>query len=131
MVTVAVLWFLGAAGARADIVCDPSLLTLSQTIPGGEVVIDYTGGGSANLAGYSLDIVWDNTLATAVFARPTTGPFSAAATFFVVNLANGHVRVDAAIGGADPGIATGELLKVNFTAQAGVVGTSSLDLTIL
>ncbi len=124
------LAILGTASAYADIVCVPDLLVLDAANPAGEVVIDYTGGGSANVFGYSLDIVWDNTLATAVFALPDNGPFSGAATFFVVPIAPGHVRVDAAIGGADPGITSGELCKVTFTAVASAVGTSVIDLTI-
>jgi hypothetical protein len=119
-----------AAAAQADIVCVPDALTLNTTTPTGDVVVDYTGGGSANVVGYSLDIQWDHTLATAVFARPDNGAFNGAVMFQVVNLGDGHVQVDAAIGGADPGIASGELCKISFTAVGGVQGTGTIDLTI-
>jgi hypothetical protein len=124
------LLVLGAGGARADIVFSPDSLTLDLNTPTGETVIDYTGGGSANIAGYSLDLVWDEGLATAEFSRPDTGPFASAVTFFVVDLGPGHVRIDAAIGGEDPGIDAGELCKVTFSAVSAVQGTTVLDLTI-
>ena len=130
MLVVISLVVLGAASAYADIICVPDPLALDAATPAGDVVLTYTGGGSANVFGYSLDIVWDNTLATAVFSPPDNGPFSGAATFFVVPVAPGHVRVDAAIGGADPGITSGELCKVTFTAVASALGTTVIDLTI-
>lgn len=128
---VLVLLLAGAGVARADIICNPGLLGLDTSTPTGVVVVTYTGGGSANVAGFSLDVTWNHTLAAAAFTRPDAAPFSGAATFFVVNLGAGHVRVDGAIGGADPGIASGELFKATFTALPGVSGTSALDLTIV
>lgn len=122
---------LGAVPAQADVVFIPDLLVLDQATPGGEMVIDYTGGGSALVAGYSLDLVWNADLATLVFARPDNGPFAAAVTFFVVDQGTGHVRIDAAIGGEDPGIAAGEFCKITVTAVDGTLGSTALDLTII
>jgi len=124
------LVILGAATAYADIIFDPTPLELNEVTTFGDVVIQYTGGGSTNVAGYSLDIVWDNTVATAVFARPDLGPFSGAVTFYVIDLGAGHVRIDAAIGGADPGFTSGDLCKVTFTAAAGVMDQTAVTLTI-
>ena len=122
---------LGAVGANADIVTLPDPLVLDELTDTAFLVVDYTGGGSANLFGYSLEFQWDHTLATAVFSRPDNEAFSGAVTFFVVPIADGHVRIDAAIGGSDPGITEGELFKVEFTAVPLALGTSSIDLTIV
>ena len=120
-----------ATVARADIVCNPNQLALDTTTPVGAVVVSYTGGGTANVAGYALELNWDDSLVTVVFARPDVGPFAAAATFLFYEQSTGHVRIDCAIGGADPGIVAGDLLKATFTARAGVSGTSPFDLTIV
>ena len=122
---------LAAAVAAADIVCVPDTLALDEATPSADIVLNYTGGGSANVAGYSVDIQWDVALATATFDRPASGAFSAAATFFVVDLGPGHVRVDAAIGGADPGITAGDLCVMTLTAVAGQTGGTAVDVVIL
>jgi hypothetical protein len=122
---------MGAPLAQAEIIFTPTPLVLDDVTTFGDVVIDYTGGGSAGVAGYSLDLVWDTTIATAEFARPDSGPFATAVTFFIVDLGEGHVRIDAAIGGEDPGIDSGQLCKITFTAAPAVLGSTSLDLTIL
>jgi hypothetical protein len=130
LLAVIALVILGTASAYADIICVPTPLVLNESTTSGDVVITYTGGGLTNVAGYSLDIVWDNTVATAAFARPDNGPFNGAVTFYVVDLGLGHVRIDAAIGGADPGFTAGELCKVTFTAVTGVVDQTDVTLTI-
>jgi hypothetical protein len=121
-----------AGAATADIICVPDPLVLSVTAPTGTVVVDYTGGGATNLYGFSIDVRWDHSVATGVFSRPDTGPFSGSVFFFVVidPLDAGHVRVDAAIGADHPGITSGDLFKAVFTA-VGIPGTQTvLDLTI-
>lgn len=117
--------------AFADVVLVPDDLTLNAGTPSGDMVVTYTGGGLTSVAGYSIEIAWNSALATAVFARPDNGPFNGAVTFFVVPIAPGHVRIDAAIGGADPGIASGELAKVTFTTLPGVAGSAPVDMTIV
>jgi hypothetical protein len=125
------LALMGAVSSYADVVYVPDTLTLNAGTPSDDMVITYTGGGLTNVAGYSLEITWNSTLATADFSRPDNGPFSGAVTFFVVPIAAGHVRIDAAIGGADPGITAGELAKVTFTSVPGVSGPSTVGLTIV
>ena len=125
------LVILCSASAYADIVFTPDALVLDPGTTSGVVVVTYDG--SEPLYGYSLDIQWNHTLATAApadFTRPVAGPFSGAATFFVLELGDGHVRVDAAIGGAHAGITSGELFKVTFTAVDEALGTSGINLTI-
>ena len=127
---VTVLVLMAVPAVQAQIVCNPNPLTLNETTASGDVALNYAGGGSANVAGYSLDVEWDNTVATATFARPATGAFSGAITFFVLDIAPGHVRIDAAIGGADPGITAGDLCTMTLTAVAATVGTTDITLTI-
>lgn len=125
------LVFLVGGSAYADVVLVPDDLTLNTGTPSGDMVITYTGGGLTNVAGYSIEISWNSTLATAVFARPDNGPYSGAVAFFVVPIAPGHVRLDGVIGGADPGISSGELAKVTFTTLPSVAGSAPVDLTIV
>lgn len=125
------LALLGVASAWADVVFNPDALVLDQITPTGEMGIDYTGGGTAFVAGYSLDLTWDSALATVAFARPDSGPFAAAVTFFVVDLGAGHVRLDGAIGAEDPGFDAGPLCKLTVTAVDGTRGSTAIDLTIL
>ena len=80
---------LGPSGANADIVTLPDTLVLDELTDTAFLVVDYTGGGSPNLFGYSLEFQWDHTLATAVFSRPDNEAFSGAVTFFVVPIADG------------------------------------------
>ena len=62
--------------------------------------------------------------------RPETGPFATAALFQVVGGSGGHVVIDAAIGGLDPGTyGPADLCKLTF--QAAGCGETALDLTIL
>ena len=124
------LLLVGAVPTRADIVCVPDTVSLTAATPAVDLVWSYTGGGSANVAGYSIVVAWDPALVTPTFARPDNGPFAGAATFFVVPLGSGQARVDAAIGGADPGIASGELGKVTLTGVGGQAGETALDLTL-
>lgn len=131
LIAAVFLVLLGWGSAYADVVLVPDALTLNTGLPSGDMVLTYTGGGLTNVAGYSVEVTWNSALATANFVRPDNGPFNGAVTFFVVNLGAGHVRIDAAIGGADPGFASGELAKMTFTKAAGVAGSSSVDLTIV
>jgi len=99
--------------------CVPDPLDLTEAVPAGSVVFDYTGGASGRVFGYSVDVEWDAAVATAVFSRPPTGAFAAVEFFFVQELAPGHARVDAAIGGFVPGIDADPLFQALFTAAPG------------
>ena len=117
-----------------NLVYDPDPLNLNVAAPAGEVVFDYTGGASGRVYGYSIDVVWDPAVATAgaaEFTRPDIGAFATAQPFIAQLLAPGHVRIDAAIGGAVPGVYDGPLFKALFAAVAGVEGgETSFDVTV-
>ncbi|MCK4510158.1 T9SS type A sorting domain-containing protein, partial [bacterium] len=107
------------------------VISLADDAGGGiykdEVVVDYLGGGSGALWGYSVDVAWDNTVVSAVltdFSRPDNGPFSTMPGYLfqvVVQESDVHgpkkVRIDAALGGGTPGTSGPcELFKAVFTA---------------
>jgi hypothetical protein len=106
-----------------------------------EVVINYLGGGSGALYGYSVEVEWDNTVLSAGladFLKPASGPFSGA-TFFQKQVTasdvNGpyRVRIDCAIGGSHSGtLGPDDLFRASFTAVGTPdYSTSDLDLIIL
>jgi len=105
-----------------NVICSPLPQTIAQddwtgTEYADTVTLRYLGGGSDLLYGYSIDVLWDESLVTATgldVSRPTTGPFADAALFLVYPVAGG-LRVDAALGGLQPGIAAGPLCEVRFT----------------
>jgi parallel beta-helix repeat protein len=127
--------WIGKAGSE-NLVCvpDPQEISAADDIGGSiyrdDVVIHYLGGASAPVYGYSIDVQWDVSKATLFAAtKPDTGPFAGAALFQVVNMGTGHVRIDAALGGADPGTpGPDDLCKLTF--QAVGCGQTAVTLTI-
>ncbi len=122
-----------AGAAAADIVCVPDPLTLSVPAPTDDLVVNYTGGGSANLYGYKIHVQWDPAVATAHeadFTRPDSGPFSTSVFFQVIEDAAGHVQVHAAIGAGHPGITSGDLFKAVFTAVGAPGSNTDVELVI-
>jgi len=102
-----------------NLVCLPDPLELTTAEPSGTIAFDYTGGASGLVYGFSIDVIWDPAVATATtedFGLPTTGGFAEADLFFVLEIAPGHMRVDAGLGGSEPGIESGPLFEAVFTA---------------
>jgi hypothetical protein len=120
--------------APADIICVPDPLVLASGGPEGELVVEYTGGGSDDLYGFSIDVEWDLLVATASgFSRPADGPFADADLFLVQDFQDegeGRVRIDAALGGAQPGTQSGPLFTMTFTAVGDGGATTEIRLTI-
>jgi hypothetical protein len=101
-----------------NLVCVPDTLVLTELVTAGDVVFDYTGGASGRIYGFSIDVAWDTAVAAAGagdFQRPPAGPFAAATFFTVQEIGDGHVRVDAALGGLVPGVYSGQLFQGEFT----------------
>jgi len=117
-----------------NLVYDPDPLNLNIANQSGEVVFDYTGGASGRVYAYSIDVIWDPAVATAGaadFTRPDTGAFAGAQPFIPQLMGPGHVRIDAAIGGFQPGTFADPLFQAEFTAVAGVEGgQTSFDVVI-
>ncbi len=107
---------------QGNVFCDPmpgyiGLQDFDGTGFGRDVTVRYLGG-AAPIYGYSLELTWDTALLTAGPAdvsRPGSGQFSDASLFLAMPLPNG-LRIDAAVGGAQPGVTAGALCTVRFHA---------------
>ncbi len=95
--------------------------------------VEYLGGAAADLYAYSALLEWDPAVIRSVSVeRPARGAFAEAIAFETVADGDHRILVDAAIGGARPGILSGPL----FTARFEAVGTpdyvlSPLTLTLV
>ncbi len=125
-------------GPSTGIACVPTPQAITRANEDGagsyrnDVALHYAGGGSAPVYGYSLDITWDPAVVSAAPAdvtRPDSGPFASASLFVVQPIAGG-VRVDAALGGAQTGIVSGDLCKIRFTAVAAGYAESAVTLLL-
>jgi hypothetical protein len=116
-----------------NLVYDPDPLDLVEAAPTGTVVFDYTGGASDRIYGYSIDVQWDPAVAAATdvdASRPATGVFATAQPFIVQEVAAGHLRIDAAIGGAAPGTFADPLFQIAFAIAPGAVEGSETSYTV-
>ncbi len=114
-----------------NVFCVPDTLALTTGAPSGDQAINYTGGGSGTVFGYEIDVEWDHTVVSAVFAKPAAGPFASAAFFTASPIADGHVKVVATIAGGGTGsTGTDDLFKATWTAVAGE-DTTAVDLTLI
>ncbi len=105
-----------------NLICVPDLLEFTEAVPTGTMLVEYTGGASGRVYGFSIDVFWDPAVVTATaddFVRPPEGAFSAIEFFFARELGPGHVRVDAAIGGMVPGVYADQFFQADFTANPG------------
>ena len=106
---------------QGNVVCAPLPQYISQADADGagyakEITVRYLGGGTEPVYGYSVELSWNQGKLTASVndvTRPDNGVFAAASLFQVLPLAGG-LRIEAALGGSQPGIAAGELFKVRF-----------------
>jgi hypothetical protein len=119
--------------AGGNVVCLPDPLMISLADSGGNdaTTVHYLGGGGGGLYGYSIDVVWDSGIAGYVsITRPTGGPFATAALFQVVTVGPGHKRVDAALGGGQPGtLGPADLFIMTLHGLGCSTGTP-IDLTL-
>ena len=114
-----------------DVLFDPWLtgnvapLPAPQTISLGDhdgaaytdtLTVEYLGGADDALYAYSALVQWDPAVVDAVtIRRPARGGFADAVAFQVLPTTGG-ATVDAALGGARPGIASGPLCTIEFAA---------------
>ncbi len=109
---------------------DPEVINLADA-PGyaGEVVLNYLGGGSGLVYGYSIDIVWDPAVITSVVVGlPDTGPFAIAPLVGSTAIPNGR-RFDAALGNTSIGTSMAPLLKITYVAN-GTLDDAESPLTL-
>ena len=104
-----------------NVVCGPVPQYIAQTDADGngysrEIVVRYLGDSGESVYGFSIELTWDQNLLTADLgdvSRPDDGLFQAATLFQALPISGG-LRVDGALGGGQPGIASGALFKVRF-----------------
>jgi hypothetical protein len=97
------------------------------------ISVDYLGGAEANLYAFSARLEWDpDVVRSASIERPGRGGFADAVAFQTIPEGDHAVVVDAAIGGARPGIPSGPLFVVHFEAVGTPDWTESpLTLSLL
>jgi hypothetical protein len=107
---------------KGNLVCAPlpryiALADSTGSGYSGDLTVHYLGGESQPVYGFSAEITWNQEKLTAArtdFTRPDGGIFQSAVLFQVMAIENGF-RVDAALGGDQAGLLTGELFKMRFT----------------
>lgn len=133
---VVAIGMLTAAGAvrGANVVCDPNPQILSAA-PGDvrTVNVDYLGGGSGLLYGFSIRFTWDSSAASTSPASVTEGTLLSdqGQTWFEVHeIGADTIIVDGVLLGVQPGVAgPGTMFSIEFTGVA--YGTSPVSLAVV
>jgi Right handed beta helix region/Bacterial pre-peptidase C-terminal domain len=120
----------GATGDE-NVVVNPDTLSLTTSAPSATQVIHYEGGGSAPVFGYEIDVEWDHTVVSAVFAKPDSGDFAGAAFFSASTVADGHTKIVATLTGGEPGsLGPEDLFKATWTALV-TDDETAIDLSLI
>jgi hypothetical protein len=106
---------------RGNVVCAPvpQYIALADGDNGDysrELVVRYLGGDSEPVYGFSAEVTWNQdklSASQADFSRPDEGVFQSAVLFQVMPIADGF-RIEAALGGDQVGIHSGEMFKIRF-----------------
>ncbi len=121
--------WIGMAGGE-NVTCDPNPLTLTGGTPTGTISVDYAGGASAPIKGYSIKFSWDGAVATTSPASVTEGDFSTGVSSFFYPWLSGtnEITVDCSIlDGAGSSI-PGTLFEIEFAGQTVDYDTCTLTL---
>ncbi|MBD3366840.1 MAG: hypothetical protein GF405_01545 [Candidatus Eisenbacteria bacterium] len=115
-----------------NVVCVPDPEYLTEAEPVKTIAVDYLGGGSGLLYGYSITISWDGAIVSSDRLKVTEGTLltDIGSTFFhAANSGTDEITVDSALLGAiDGATGPGTLFTIEFTGLS--VGTSDVDVTI-
>jgi hypothetical protein len=116
-----------------NIVCDPDPEDLTAAAATKTIDVNYLGGGSGALFGYSIKFSWDSSVVGTTTGDVNEGTLLSdlGGTFFHVADGTGdEIIVDCALLGSITGAAgPGTLFTIDFTGLA--VGTSDIDVTII
>ncbi len=123
--------------AGGEVVCDPDPLILNvASLPGdphGQIAVEYLGGGSGAVYGYSISFSWDGAVASTIPTDVAEGTLlsNLGSTFFHARTTGtNEITVDCSLLGAiDGSSGPGTLFTIGFDAEA--FGTSALNLTLL
>ncbi len=115
-----------------NVICDPDTTLLNVAGPTGTIDVDYLGGGSGLLYGFSITFSWDGSVAATTPAQVTEGNLLSdlGATWFEVHSSGADsIIVDCVLLGGQSGVSgPGTLFSVEFDGVA--YGESPVDLTI-
>ncbi|MCK4511387.1 hypothetical protein KAW64_06580, partial [bacterium] len=115
-----------------NIVCDPDPEYLTSTDPVKTIDVNYLGGGSGLMYGYSVKFTWDSAIVSTAPVKVTEGTLlsDVGTTFFYPRTTGtNEITVDGALLGAIDGVTgPGTMFSIEFTGLA--VGTSDIDITI-
>jgi hypothetical protein len=121
-----------------NVVCDPDPAYLTASSPTHRVAVDYLGGGSGLLYGYSVKFTWDGTKVSTAPDKVRQGRLlyyygshGWTQRFFRARSTGANeITVDSMLLGDEPGVAgPGTMFTVDFTGLS--VGTSPIDVTVL
>jgi hypothetical protein len=114
------------------ILCSPDPEYLTATEPVKTIDVNYLGGGSGLMYGYSLVFTWDGAIVSTAPVKVTEGTLlSGEGTTFFYPRSTGtnEITVDCALLGNEPGAAgPGTMFSIEFTGLA--VGISDIAITI-
>jgi hypothetical protein len=122
--------------ARTDVptvvvAADPESLTAAEPVK--TVSVEYLGGGSGLLYGYSVRFAWDGLIVSTGTAQVSEGDLLSdqGPTRFYRNVSGpNEITVDCVLLGDQPGVAgPGTMFTIGFTGLA--VGTSPVDVTVI
>jgi len=119
-------------GTQTNVICVPDREYLTSSVPTKSVDIEYLGGGSGLVYGYSIVFSWDGAIAGTVPESVTEGTLLSGAgstSFFPSVTGTNEITVECALLGDEPGVAgPGTMFSIEFTGLS--FGTSPIDVTV-
>ena len=116
-----------------NIVCDPDPEYLTAAASTKTIAVNYLGGGSGAMFGYSVKFSWDSSVVGTTTGDVNEGNLLSdvgGTFFFVADGIGDEIIVDCALLGSIAGATgPGTLFTIDFTGLA--VGTSDIDVTII
>jgi hypothetical protein len=117
---------------QTNVICVPDQEYLTSAVPTKSVDIEYLGGGSGLVYGYSVVFSWDGAIASTAPGSVTEGTLlsSAGSTSFSSSVTGtNEITVDCELLGEEPGVAgPGTMFSIEFTGLS--FGTSPIDVTV-
>jgi len=125
-------WLTVAPNASDNIVCDADPEYLTATTPTKTVDVNYLGGGSGLVYGYTIIFSWNGATVSTAPSSVAQGALlsSVGGTFFFPRVTGSNeITVDCMLLGDESGAAgPGTMFSIEFTGLS--VGTSDIDITI-
>ena len=122
------------SGMSTNIVCDPDPLYISEGANPGVIDVNYLGGGSGLMYGYSVKFSWDGSVVSTAPGSVTEGSLlddAGNTQFYALSTGTNEITVDCALLGAMTGVSgPGTMFSIEFTGL-DVVDTSPVDITVI